>query len=302
LTISNKTLIVIAGPTASGKTDLAIKLANNLCCPIISADSRQIFKELNIGVARPSVFELSQADHYFIASHSISQEFNAGIYEKEALNILQTIFTQNQYAIVCGGTGLYIQALLFGLDDLPEANLLLRKELIANFSEHGIKYLQERLQKISPEFYDSCEKNNPQRLMRAIEIIEATINPKDIVSKNLTRDFKHIGIYLNPAREDLYLKINLRVDKMIKEGLESEVKSLYEFKNTNAMQTVGYKEWIDYFEGRQKKEEVIEKIKQHTRNYAKRQVTWFKNKTDFMEMENSTKASDWILETLQENG
>jgi tRNA dimethylallyltransferase len=118
----------------------------------------------------------------------------------------------------------------------------------------------------------------------------------------VTRDFKHIGIYLNPAREDLYQKINLRVDKMIEEGLESEVKSLYEFKNTNALQTVGYKEWIDYFEGRQKKEEVIEKIKQHTRNYAKRQVTWFKNKTDFMEMENSTKAYDWILETLQENG
>lgn len=301
MTISNKTLIVIAGPTASGKTKLAIEIAKHYNCPIISADSRQVFKELNIGVARPSEFELTQADHYFIASHSISQEFNAGIFEKEALKILQTIFYKHQHAIVCGGTGLYIQSLLFGLDDLPEANTQLRLELSENYLTQGIEYLQERLQSIAPEIYKNCEKNNPQRLIRAIEITENSVNTKNNRNNSLSRDFKYIGVYLSPPREELYENINQRVDKMIEDGLEAEVKSLYEFKNTNALQTVGYKEWLDYFEGKQSKEEVVNKIKQHTRNYAKRQVTWFKNKTDFMEMENCTKAYNWILETLKEN-
>jgi tRNA dimethylallyltransferase len=301
LTISNKTLIVIAGPTASGKTKLAIELAKHYRCPIVSADSRQVFKELNIGVARPSESELSQADHYFIASHSISQEFNAGIFEKEALTLLQTIFTKHQYAVLCGGTGLYIQALLLGLDVLPEANLALRHELSKKYLKHGLNYLQERLQNKAPEFYENCEKNNPQRLMRAIEIVESSEHSKKNTINNITRDFKYVGIYLNPPREELYENINKRVEKMIVAGLEAEVKAIFEFKHTNALQTVGYKEWIEYFEGKQSKEEVIEKIKQHTRNYAKRQVTWFKNKTEFVEMQNSSKAYDYILNTLKEN-
>jgi tRNA dimethylallyltransferase len=274
--MSDRKLIVVSGPTAVGKTAYALELAKQLNSPIISADSRQVFQELNIGVARPSIEQLNQVEHHLIAHTSIHNPYNAGIYAQEARNLINELFETHKTLVVCGGTGLYIKALLSGFDPLPPSDEKLRLELEENFSVYGIEYLQEKLRNLSIELYKKTENLNPQRLIRAIEIGSANEVPKnDIPDFNF--EFETEYKILKMARPELYDRINKRVDEMIEIGLEKEAKDLEKFQNLNALQTVGYSEWWPYFRGENPLDFTVDKIKQHSRNYAKRQETWFKH-------------------------
>ena len=265
-----------------GKTSFAIKLAQHYNTQIISADSRQCYKELNIGVARPSIVELNLAHHYFIASHSIYQDVNAGIFEKYALQCADKIFDQNKAAVMVGGTGLYVNAFCNGIDEIPDVPIEIRNNIISNYLEKGLIWLQEEIQTKDPEFWRNAEQQNPQRLMRALEVIEDTGKSINTFKRNtqVERTFNIIKIGLELPREKLINNINLRVDKMVEEGLLEEVESLIPYQHLNALQTVGYKEFFEYFDGKITKQQAIEKIKISTRQYAKRQMTWFKKDTD----------------------
>ncbi len=279
-----KKLWIITGPTASGKTDFAIEKALQLGCPILSADSRQVYKELNIGVAKPNAKQLQKVQHFFISHIGIQYDFNTGIYAKEARHLINQLFYYYNDIVLCGGTGLYIQALINGLDALPQKDESLRLELNQIIEEKGIIEVQKILKELSFEKYNETEINNPQRLIRAIEIFK---NKKPIAAylPNFEYPFSIENLTIELPREILYERINLRVDSMIAQGLEEEAKSFYELKHLNALQTVGYVEWWDYFENKITKAEVIEKIKQHTRNYAKRQITWNKNRGNLLKTE-----------------
>ena len=276
--MKNKTVIIIAGPTAVGKTSLAIQLAKHLHTKIISADSRQCFKELNIGVAKPSVEELKLVHHYFINTISINEEVNAALFEKLALQWTQEMFTENDFAVMVGGTGLYIKSFCEGLDEMPAADLLIRQEIQWQFEINGLMWLQSEIQKNDPEFYLKGEIQNPQRTMRALEIKLTT--GKSIFSfrsqQKKQRPFNIIKIGLQLNKEDLHRNINSRVDKMMDDGLLNEVKDLLPYKNLNALQTVGYSELFDYLDEKISLTEAIDLIKKNTRHYAKRQITWFK--------------------------
>jgi tRNA dimethylallyltransferase len=276
--MSNKHCIIIAGPTASGKTAKAIQLAKELNTEIISADSRQCFKELKIGVARPSEQQLKEIPHHFIANHSIHESINAKSFAEEASSYLNNIFQNKEHAIICGGTGLYIKALIEGFDDIPTIPIDIRNKVIAIHEEGGLEYLREELLKLDPGFKNAGDINNPNRMMRALEVVMHTGKPigsfqtKEKRRPPFTFSYQIIDI----PRDVLYERINNRVDAMIEEGLEDEARSLIPYQEMNALQTVGYKELFDYFNGIYSKSTAIEKIKQHTRNYAKRQITWFK--------------------------
>ena len=276
--MNNKHCIIIAGPTASGKTARAIQLAKELNTEIISADSRQCFKELKIGVARPTEDQLREVPHHFIANHSIHENITAKTFADEANFTLDKIFKKSDHAIICGGTGLYIKALIEGFDDIPEIPIEIRNKVIAIHQQGGTEYLRQELLKVDFEFQHSGDTNNPNRMMRALEIVMHTgktigsFQTKEKKKPSFNVSFEIIDI----SRELLYQRINKRVDTMIAEGLEEEVKSLLPYQEKNALQTVGYKEFFDYFNGIYSRSTAIEKIKQHTRNYAKRQITWFK--------------------------
>lgn len=275
--VSDKKIILIVGPTAVGKTDYAIGVALEYKCSIISCDSRQLYRELEIGVAKPTKDQLETVEHHFINHVSIHQEYDAGKYAAEARNKINELFESNDTIVVCGGTGLYVKALLKGLDRLPERNPELRSVLEVHFQKEGITYLQERLKSTDFERYQTIDKENPQRLIRAIEIAENKNETVGMELPDFKFEFELKTTFLNTDREHLYERINSRVDRMIEDGLEEEARLLYPFRHLNALQTVGYSEWWPYFEGKELRENVIEKIKQHSRNYAKRQVTWFKN-------------------------
>lgn len=274
--MSDKKLTIVAGPTAVGKTAFAIELAKKLDSPIISADSRQVFKELNIGVARPSEEQLSEVKHYLIAHTSIHKPYNAGVFAKEARLIINQLFEKHDNLVVCGGTGLYIKALINGFDPLPPSNEILRQELEENYASLGIEFLQEKLKSLSVDLYNKTEILNPQRLIRAIEIGSAEEVPVSDIP-DFSWEFETEYKVLTMDRNELYDRINRRVDEMVEMGLEKEAKDLEEFQELNALQTVGYSEWWPYFRGENKIEFTIDKIKQHSRNYAKRQETWFKH-------------------------
>jgi tRNA dimethylallyltransferase len=288
--MAEKECIIVVGPTAAGKTAEAIKIATALKTEIISADSRQCYKEMKIGVARPSDAELSAVRHHFIANHSILENITAASFEKEALACLDVIFQDHDQAVVCGGTGLYIKALAEGLDDIPEVPIALRNEVIALHQTKGLEGLRDALLSLDPKFAIHGDIHNPNRMMRALEVMMHTGFPiahfqKGIAQKQLEEEQpngsvgkRHFRIryqYIQMPREELYTSINNRVDKMMSEGLENEARTLFEYKDLSALQTVGYKELFDFFEGKYSRQEAVEKIKQHTRNYAKRQITWF---------------------------
>jgi len=274
----NKTVVIVLGPTAAGKTAVAIELAKEFKTDIISADSRQCFKELNIGVARPSEKELEMARHYFIASHSIHDTINAGSFEQYALQTVNEIFEANNVAIMVGGTGLYIRAFCEGMDEIPDVPAEIRRSVILNYEKNGLEWLQRETQKKDPLFYEAGEIQNPQRLMRALEVAEAT--GQSILEfrkgNKADRNFNIVKIGLELPKADLHRNINARVDKMIGMGLVEEVKNLLPYKNLNALQTVGYTEIFDYLDGKFALKDAIEFIKTNTRQYAKRQMTWFK--------------------------
>lgn len=272
------TLIIIGGPTASGKTSLAIEVAKYFNTEIVSADSRQLFREMNIGTAKPSQQQLAEVKHHFINSHSIHDEMNTGIYETQCIFLLENLFKKNKTIVMVGGTGLYINAVVNGIDNLPEANTEIRNQLQQQLKLNGIEPLQNKLKEIDISTYLKIDLQNPNRLMRALEVFMITGKPYSSFLKNKKTernfDVKMFGI--ERSRERLYEVINKRVDDMIQNGLLKEAEQLYPFKNLNALQTVGYTELFDVIENKMTLEVAVEKIKQHTRNYAKRQVTWFK--------------------------
>jgi tRNA dimethylallyltransferase len=275
--MEKKQCIIVAGPTAVGKTSAAIDLAKIYQTEIISADSRQCFRELNIGVARPSESQLQDVVHHFIANHSITENITAASFEKEALEKLNLIFQKSDYAVVCGGTGLYIKALAEGLNEIPQIPIEIRQYVIELHSNKGIEELRNTLLLSDPDFGKQGDINNPNRMMRALEVVLHTGNPIYFyqTGERTKRNFEISYRIMDMPREELYRRINSRVEEMVHLGLEEEVRSLIEYQDRPALQTVGYKEFFDYFNGVYSKEFAIEKIKQHTRNYSKRQMTWF---------------------------
>ncbi|MEJ0101773.1 MAG: tRNA (adenosine(37)-N6)-dimethylallyltransferase MiaA [Bacteroidota bacterium] len=274
----SKSVIVIAGPTGVGKTAVAIALAKHFKTEIISADSRQCFKELNIGVARPSIEELRAVPHHFIASHSIQDKVDAAVFEQYALQKINDLFQRHDVVVMAGGTGLYIKAFYEGLDDIPDAGPEVRSAITGQYKENGLAWLQAKVKEKDPEFYKVGEIQNPRRLMRALEIIEST--GQSILhfrkGNKVKRDFNIVKIGLELPKEELHRNIHTRTDKMIEAGLIDEVKSLLSYKDLNALHTVGYSEIIDYLDNRISLEKAVELIKTNTRHYAKRQMTWFR--------------------------
>lgn len=297
------TVIIITGPTAIGKTALAIELAKKLNTEIISADSRQCYKELNIGVAKPVEDELNTVHHYFINSHSIHEEVNAGIFEQYALQSAGEIFKHNRYAVMVGGTGLYIKTFCDGIDAMPATDISIRNSINDGYEKYGLPWLQDEVKKNIPDFWQTAERQNPQRLMRALEVFHQT--GKSISSfkkrKFVERNFNIVKVGLELDRKTLYERINNRVNVMMKDGLLDEVKGLLQHRELNALQTVGYSELFDYFDERISLYEAVEKIKQHTRNYAKRQITWFKKDEgiNWINVVSSTNLLNDILSRLK---
>ena len=278
-----KNLIVIAGPTAVGKTALSIELAKFYNCPVISADSRQFYKEMSIGTAKPSKEEMQDVHHYFIDNISIHDTYNVGEFEREAIECIETLFKDHEQLILVGGSGLYINAILNGVDEFEEIPAHIREQLIKDYEEKGLTYLQEELKQKDEVYYNQVDLNNPQRIMRALEVCIHTQKPYSSfrTKEKKQRSFDAINILINTDREILYNRINKRVDIMMQNGLLEEVKALYPHKHLNALNTVGYKELFDFIDGKCTLEEAVNLIKQNSRRYAKRQLTWFNHQGDF---------------------
>jgi tRNA dimethylallyltransferase len=281
---ASRYLIVIGGPTASGKTDLAIRLALHYQTEIISADARQFYRELNIGTAKPDDSQLKAVKHHFINNKSISELYGAGDFACEAKALLEQLFQKKKIVVAVGGSGLYLKALTEGFDPFPNAQPEVRETILLEFREKGIEWLQHEVARSDPHYYAVVDRNNPQRLMRALEVSRQSGKPySGFLNKSKISDgiFTPVTIALNPDRQTLYDRINSRVEMMMQRGLLAEVRNLLPYRDFNAMKTVGYKEIVAFLDGKYKLEEAIEKIKQHTRNYAKRQITWFKNSSPY---------------------
>lgn len=278
MTKNKNTCIVIVGPTAVGKTSLALALARHFHTDIISADSRQCYREISIGVAKPTADELNSVKHYFINSHSIAETLTAADFENYALSASKEIFNQNNIAVMVGGTGLYVNAFCQGLDAIPAIDAVIRQQIRTGYENYGIKWLQEAIAKNDPVYFSNGEIQNPQRVMRALEVVLSTGNSIRYYQQGnkAARDFNCIKIGLNLPKPLLHENVNKRVDGMLQEGLVEEVKQVLAYRNHNALQTVGYKEIFAFFDGEYDLSTAIEKIKINTRQYAKRQITWFK--------------------------
>ncbi len=275
---TKNTLITIVGPTAIGKTALSILLANHFKSDIISCDSRQFYKEMTIGTAVPEKEELAAAKHHFIQNRSIFEDYNVGSFERDTLKKLDNLFTENPIQIMVGGSGLYVDAVLKGLDYFPEVDPKIREKLTAELNEKGIEILQEKLKELDIETYNTIALDNPHRIMRALEVCIGSNTPYSTFKNKpkAPRNFNVIKIGLNADREIIYNRINQRVDIMLENGLLEEAKNLYVNKNLNALQTVGYRELFSFFDGNFTKEFAISEIKKNTRRFAKRQLTWFR--------------------------
>jgi tRNA dimethylallyltransferase len=275
---SQKKLVVFVGPTAVGKTALAIRVAKEFHTEIISADSRQIYKELTIGTAKPNEAELKEVLHHFINSHSISEDYDAARFGEEALLKIYSLFENCEYGVVCGGSGLYIKALLEGFDDIPEVPDAVRDQLIEEFETKGLLWLQNKMRELDPEHFKNIDQKNPMRLMRALEVRIATGKSIAAFQKKVTKSlpFQVVKIGLELERAKLYERIDQRMDEMIAQGLFEEAKQLYPYRSKNALQTVGYQEIFDFIDGKYDREEAIRLLKRNSRRYAKRQLTWFK--------------------------
>lgn len=271
-------VIAVCGPTASGKTSLAIDIAKHFQTEIISFDSRQFYKELKIGAAPPSPEELEQVPHHFIQHLHISEDYNAGQYERDAIKTLETLHQKHQIVVAVGGSGMYLKALEQGFDPLPSATENLRENLNNRFEKEGLAPLLKELKSVDPDYYDIVDKHNHIRIIRALEVIQGTGKPYSQQRKNEVkqRPFKVIKVGIDYPREALYDRINLRVDLMMEKGLLEEVKSLVPFKSYNALQTVGYREFFPYFDGEYDLSFAIQEVKKFSRRYAKRQMTWFR--------------------------
>lgn len=298
--LKNKYLITIVGPTAIGKTALSISVANHFNAEIISCDSRQFYKEMTIGTAVPSIKELNSAKHHFIQNRSIFEEYSVGEFERDALATLNQLFTKNDVVVMVGGSGLYVDAVLNGLDDFPDVDPEIRKQLNQQLETFGIENLQRQLKEKDVETYNSIAIENPHRLIRALEICIGTDLPYSSFKNKpkSPRNFTSIKIGLNADRELIYNRINQRVDLMIQEGLLEEAKKIHPHKDLNALQTVGYRELFSFFDGEITKEFAIEEIKKNTRRFAKRQLTWFR-KDDSITWFNYASSHESIIENIE---
>lgn len=303
--MQNKNVIVVVGPTAVGKTAISISLAKEISCPVISADSRQFFKEMSIGTAKPTTEEMQGVQHYFINSHSIKDDYNVGKFEVEIIELLEELFKKHDTVIVVGGSGLYIDALCKGFDTLPEADKETRDKINTILKTEGIEGLQILLKKLDSDYYNKVDLQNPQRLSRAIEVSLTTGKPYSEFRKGKIkkRNFNFIKIGINTKRELLYEKINKRVDQMMNNGLLDEVKSLEKYKHLNALQTVGYKELFAYLENNTDLQTAVNLIKQNSRNFAKRQLTWFRRDEEikWFEPNEEKEITENIKSWLNEN-
>ena len=300
-------LIIIVGPTAIGKTALSIKLAQYFGCELLSCDSRQFFKEIKIGTAVPNEEELAAANHHFIQNKSIFENYSVGDFEKEAIEKLDELFKKNNIQIVVGGSGLYVNAILQGFDDFPEIPTEIRENVRNQYEKKGLEFLQQKLQELDNIYYSTLSKENPQtlqnpqRMMRFVEVCLASNLPYSsfLNQKKNNRNFTPIVIGLEAEREIMYQRINQRVDIMMNEGLLEEAKSVYPHKELNALQTVGYRELFDYFDGKTTLDFAVEQIKMNTRRFAKRQLTWFKRSEDTIWFDFQTETST-IINTISE--
>lgn len=297
--MSTKTLIVVVGATGSGKTDLSLRLATHFAAPILSTDSRQVYRGIPIGTAQPTAEQLAAVEHHFIASHKLTDSFNCGEYETQALACLEALFRKHDVVVAVGGSGLYIQALCEGMDDLPQADEELRQSLMERLQGEGIESLLADLERLDPEYYAQVDRQNPSRVLRAVEVCLQTGKPYSSLrtGERRKRDFRIVKVGIDWDREMLYDRINRRVDMMIDEGLEAEARSVYHLRQLNSLQTVGYREMFEYFDGKISREEAIELIKRNSRRYAKRQKTWFRRDSEIRWF--SPEEADAMLEFLE---
>lgn len=289
-------LINIVGPTAIGKTALAIKLAHHFGTEIISSDSRQFFKEMSIGTAVPSEEELSEAVHHFIQHKSIFESYSVGDFERDTIKFLENFYKKNSIIIMVGGSGLYSNAVLYGLDEFPDISQQIREDLNSEYKNKGIEFLQKKLQQLDPQRYENVDIYNPQRIIRALEVCIGTGKAYSsfLNKKKKDRFFSFIQIGLIAERGAMYNRINLRVEKMLENGLFKEVQSLYKYKNLNALQTVGYREFFDFLDSKINFNQAIELTKMNTRRFAKRQLTWYNKQTDIQWFDYKTNLSEIV--------
>ena len=300
--MADKLLIAVVGPTAIGKTSLGIFLARHFQTEIISADSRQFFKEMEIGTAVPSKEELNQVSHHFVQHISISDSYSVGDFEKEALDKLEDLFHKNNVVIMVGGSNLYVDAIIHGLDKFPKIKPGIREKLNSEFQEKGIVYLQNELEKLDPDYYQVVDLENPHRLIRALEVSITANQPYSsfLDKKDTSRQFQHLYVGLNAPREVIYDRINQRVDQMMEHGLLEEVKRLYPYKQLNALQTVGYRELFAHFDGEFSLEFAIEEIKKNTRRFAKRQLTWLRKNPEVVWVEHAMDKQNMLTIVMNE--
>lgn len=280
--MNDDTLVVLLGPTAVGKTDLSISVAKALDASIVSSDSRQIYREMKIGTAVPTDEQLAAVQHYFIGSRSVAEPYTAGMYEYDALDVIHSLFEKDKYVVLSGGSGLYIDAVCLGIDAIPATNPETREMLVERFKKEGLAPLSEWLGRLDPETYRTIDLSNHQRVIRALEVCIISGQTYSSLRKNFEkrRNFKILKVGLMRDRDELYSRINLRVDLMMEDGLLEEARSLYQYRGLNALNTVGYRELFDHFDGKTSLEEAVELIKRNSRHYAKRQISWFKRYND----------------------
>ena len=273
------TLIVLLGPTGVGKTDISIDIAHHFGCEIISADSRQFYTEMRIGTAVPAPEQLAEIKHHFVGFLSVKEYYSSSLYERDVIKILPQLFSKNRVVLMTGGSGMYIDAVCDGIDDIPDVDPEIREKFVRKYKEEGIEGLRIALKLLDPEHYEKVDLKNPRRIMRALEICETTGVPYSafLTKQKRKREFEIIKTGLQRSRKELFERINLRVDRMINDGLEEEVKGLFDLRHLNALNSVGYREFFDFFEGKLSREKGIELIKRNTRRFAKRQLTWWSN-------------------------
>jgi len=299
------TLLVILGPTGVGKTNISLRLAEHFGCPIVSSDSRQFYRELKIGTAAPTDEQLTRVKHYFIGSHSIFDEYSAGQYELDAINLVEELFKKKNVVMLVGGSMMYIDAVCNGMDDIPTVDAETRKFWMQQYAELGLEYIQNELKRLDPKHYEEVDLQNSKRILHALEICSITGKPYSDLRKGerKERNFNVLKIGLNRPRAELYDRINLRVDEMMDEGLLHEAEQFYQFRQINALNTVGYKELYVYMDGNWTLDFAVNMIKQDSRRYAKRQLTWFNRDKEihWFHPEEEDKIIDFVNETLTTN-